>query len=43
MDHTDLTLRPISGPEEFDLFCRLTYALDHEFADDLAAGRRGPE
>ncbi|OAP23634.1 MULTISPECIES: hypothetical protein [Amycolatopsis] len=39
MDHTDLTLRPISGPEEFDLFCRLTYALDHE----LAAGRRGPE
>lgn len=43
VDHTDLTLRPISGPEELDLFCQLTYALDHELADDLAAGRRRPE
>ncbi|MGW4399188.1 GNAT family N-acetyltransferase [Amycolatopsis nivea] len=43
MDHNDLTLRPISGPEELDLFGRLTYALDHELADDLAAGRRRPE
>ncbi|WP_208719898.1 GNAT family N-acetyltransferase [Amycolatopsis circi] len=42
MNHTDLTLRPITGPEELDLFCQLTYALDHELADDLAAGRRRP-
>ncbi|WP_406635608.1 GNAT family N-acetyltransferase [Amycolatopsis sp. WGS_07] len=42
MDHTDLTVRPISGPEELDLFCQLSYALDHELADDLATGRRRP-
>ncbi|GAA1031159.1 MULTISPECIES: GNAT family N-acetyltransferase [Amycolatopsis] len=42
MDHAELTLRPITGPEELDLFCGLTYALDHELADDLAAGRRRP-
>ncbi|WP_409463533.1 hypothetical protein [Amycolatopsis sp. GA6-003] len=35
MDHTDLTLRPISEPDELDLFCQL--------ADDLAARRRRPE
>lgn len=38
-----LTVRPISGPEELGLFCRLSYVLDHELADDLAAGRRRPE
>ncbi|MFD2469173.1 GNAT family N-acetyltransferase [Amycolatopsis silviterrae] len=43
VDHTDLTLRPLTGPEELDLFCQLTYALDHELADDLAAGRRRPD
>ncbi|MGW7536392.1 GNAT family N-acetyltransferase [Amycolatopsis sp. NPDC054798] len=42
MDRTDLILRPISGPEELDLFCQLSYALDHELADDLATGRRRP-
>lgn len=38
----DLTLRPIAGPEELPLFNRLSYDLDHELADDLAAGRRCP-
>ncbi|MCW6009048.1 GNAT family N-acetyltransferase [Micromonospora sp. CPCC 205371] len=39
----DLIMRPISGRDELDLFCRLTYTLDDELADDLAAGRRRPE
>lgn len=39
----DLTIRPLVGPDELPLFCELTYALDHELADDLAAGRRRPE
>ncbi|MGX1880469.1 GNAT family N-acetyltransferase [Streptomyces sp. NPDC055287] len=37
------TVRPLTGPEELGLFCRLTYVLDHELADDLATGRRRPE
>jgi RimJ/RimL family protein N-acetyltransferase len=37
-----LTLRPITGPEELELFCRLPYLLNDELADDLAAGRRRP-
>ncbi|MFG2041023.1 GNAT family N-acetyltransferase [Dactylosporangium sp. NPDC048998] len=37
-----LTFRPITGPDELDLFRRLTYVLDDEVADDLAAGRRRP-
>jgi RimJ/RimL family protein N-acetyltransferase len=36
-------MRPISGPEELDLFSRLPYLLNEELADDLAAGRRRPE
>jgi len=40
-DH-DLTMRPITGPEELGLFNRLAYAFDDELADDLAAGRRRP-
>jgi RimJ/RimL family protein N-acetyltransferase len=40
---TDLTLRPITGPGELDLFNGLPYALNEELADDLAAGRRRPE
>ncbi len=40
---TDLTIRSITGPEEPDLFCRLSYVLDGELAEDLAAGRRRPE
>ncbi|MER5965657.1 GNAT family N-acetyltransferase [Streptomyces sp. NPDC002057] len=39
----DLVIRPLAGPEELDLFLRLTYSLDHEVADDLATGRRRPE
>ncbi|GGY52936.1 GNAT family N-acetyltransferase [Streptomyces tanashiensis] len=38
----DLVIRPLAGPEELDLFLRLTYSLDHELADDLATGRRLP-
>ncbi|OJF11391.1 GNAT family N-acetyltransferase [Couchioplanes caeruleus] len=37
------TLRPISGPDELDLFNRLPYVLNDEIAADLAAGRRRPE
>ena len=39
----DLTIRSITGPEEVELFCRLSYVLDGELAEDLAAGRRRPE
>ncbi|GAA0248660.1 GNAT family N-acetyltransferase [Saccharothrix mutabilis subsp. mutabilis] len=39
---TDVTLRPITGPDEIDLFNRLPYTLNHELADDLAEGRRQP-
>ena len=38
-----LTLRPITGPDELDLFNRLTYVLNDQLADDLANGRRRPE
>ncbi|CAM5554489.1 N-acetyltransferase [Streptomyces spiroverticillatus] len=34
--------RPLTGADELDLFCRLSYTLDHELADDLAEGRRLP-
>jgi len=39
----DLTMRPITGPDELELFNRLPYGLNHELADDLADGRRRPE
>lgn len=39
----ELTVRPLSSPDELGLFCRLSYVLDHELADDLATGRRRPE
>ncbi|MEU2024040.1 GNAT family N-acetyltransferase [Streptomyces sp. NPDC016469] len=39
----DLTIRPLTGPEELKLFLGLPYVLDHELADDLATGRRRPE
>ena len=39
----DLTMRPIAGREELDLFNRLPYVLNEERADDLAADRRRPE
>lgn len=39
----DLVLRPISGPDELDLFNQLPYVLNAEVAGDLEAGRRRPE
>ena len=39
----DLTLRPITGPDELDLFNSLPYVLNGEIGDDLTAGRRRPE
>jgi RimJ/RimL family protein N-acetyltransferase len=36
-------LRPITGPDELDLFNRLPYVLNDELGGDLAAGRRRPE
>lgn len=39
----DLILRPITGPDELDLFNRLPYVLNDELGGDLAAGRRRPE
>ena len=39
----DVTMRPITGRDEIDLFCRLPYTLNEELADDLESGRRRPE
>src|SRR5262245_40899806 len=41
--HHDLTVRPITGPDELDLFNRLPYVLNDEIGSDLAAGRRRPK
>jgi hypothetical protein len=41
--HEDLTLRPITGPDELGLFNRLSYVLDPELAGDLESGRRHPQ
>jgi GNAT superfamily N-acetyltransferase len=38
-----LVVRPISGPDEIDLFNQLPYVLNDQVADDLAAGRRRTE
>jgi len=38
-----LTIRPLTGPDELNLFLNLTYSLDNELREDLAAGRRRPE
>jgi ribosomal protein S18 acetylase RimI-like enzyme len=43
MTSHDLTLRPITGPDELTLFNRFGYALNTELAGDLTAGRRRPE
>ncbi|GAA1008142.1 N-acetyltransferase [Acrocarpospora pleiomorpha] len=43
MTQNDLTMRPIVGREELELFCRLPYVLNDELADDLDSGRRRPE
>ena len=39
----DLVFRPITGPEEIQLFCELPYVLNFELEDDLIARRRRPE
>jgi hypothetical protein len=41
--HDDLTIRPITGPDELDLFNQLPYQLNDELAGDLDAGHRRPE
>jgi len=38
----DLTIRPIAGPGELGLFCRVPYVLNEELAAGLEAGRRQP-
>jgi len=43
VEMNDLTMRPIAGREELDLFSRLPYARNEELSDDLASGRRRPE
>ena len=43
VEQNDLTMRPIAGRDELDLFTRLPYVLNEELWDDLAAGRRRPE
>jgi ribosomal protein S18 acetylase RimI-like enzyme len=43
MTQHDLTLRPITGRDELDLFRRFRYVLDDELAGDLDSGRRRPE
>lgn len=43
VEYHDLTIRPITGRNELDLFCALPYVLNGELADDLAADRRRPE
>jgi RimJ/RimL family protein N-acetyltransferase len=40
--HDDLTIRPITGPDELDLFNQLPYQLNGELADDLDHGHRQP-
>jgi RimJ/RimL family protein N-acetyltransferase len=43
LHENDLTLRPITGRDELELFNRFPYILNDEFARDLDAGRRRPE
>lgn len=43
MKPTSVSYRPLTGPEEIDLFCRLSYVLDHELTEDFANGCRRPE
>lgn len=43
VQHNDLTIRPITGPDELDLFNRFPYQLNEELADDLDKGHRRPE
>jgi RimJ/RimL family protein N-acetyltransferase len=43
LHHTDLTIRPITGPGELPLFNSLPYVLNSEIAADFTTGRRRPE
>jgi len=43
LHHPELTLRPITGPDELDLFNSLPYVLNDQVGGDLAAGRRRPQ
>ncbi|MGI5228508.1 GNAT family N-acetyltransferase [Actinoallomurus sp. CA-142502] len=42
VERNDLTLRPLTGPDELPLFTRLPYRTNDELAADLAEGRRRP-
>ena len=42
-ERNDLTMRPLGGREELDLFSRLPYVVSNELAGDLDSGRRRPE
>lgn len=42
-EQNDLTIRPITGPDELGLFSALPYVINEELAADLEAGRRRPE
>jgi hypothetical protein len=42
-EQNNLTMRPMSGREELELFNRLPYVLNDELAGDLDSGRRRPE
>jgi len=41
--HDDLTFRPITGPDELDLFNRFPHQFNEELAGDLADGHRPPD
>ncbi|GAB3980709.1 GNAT family N-acetyltransferase [Actinoallomurus acanthiterrae] len=43
MELKNVTMRPIAGRDELDLFRRLPYVLNDELPDDLAQGRRRAE
>ena len=43
VEQNDLTMRPMTGREDLDLYCQLPYVLNEELANDLDAGRRRPE
>lgn len=40
--HDDLTIRPITGPDELDLFNRFPHPFNEELAGDLRDGHRRP-
>jgi RimJ/RimL family protein N-acetyltransferase len=42
LQDSDLTIRPITGPDELELFCTLPYRLNEELAGDLRDGHRQP-